>query len=244
MIWGRSYCWKIVTWGKTPQPSCCHIQPWGPIACDEAVTCHGWQTDTGQDDECLQVLPREEGAAPAGCVAGREGKPKKRLLGKPWPPSLPPRRLLVSSCLGRAGYGRSPWAHAREGRGAGCREVAIASQSQVLTWHSDPCQSCSATFGKICFFPVTAKKPLASQARYPEVAAMTIFLTREFTCAFLVHPSTEGKSISSRVLAHWLCGAASGPLPFPPKSSPGASLAPESIWLLTRPHGPLTPPHL
>lgn len=71
---------------------------------------------------------------------------------------------------------------------------------------------------------------------------MTSFLTREFTCAFLIHSGTGEKSTSNGVLAHWLCGTASGRLPFPPKPSPEASLAPESIWLLNHPCRSLPPP--
>lgn len=148
------------------------------VGWDEAGTCHGWQTDAGLDDECLQVLPSEGGAAPVGCVPGREGKPEKRLPGRPWAPSLPPRRPPESACLGRAGYGCSPWADAREGRGAGCREATISSQSQALTWLQLPrllWQSgpwlvavsrveLLSHFWKNPFSPVTAKKPLTSQA--------------------------------------------------------------------------------
>lgn len=41
-----------------------------------------------------------------------------------------------------------------------------------------------------------------------------------------------------------LCGVASGRLPFPPKSSSEAPMAPGSSWLPSHPHRSLTPPHL
>lgn len=43
---------------------------------------------------------------------------------------------------------------------------------------------------------------------------------------------------------HCLCGVASGQLPFPPKSSPEAPMAPGSSWLLSHPHRSLALPHL
>ena len=52
------------------------------------------------------------------------------------------------------------------------------------------------------------------------------------------------KDISNEDLVHCLCDVASGQLPFRLKSSPGASVAPESFWLLNCPRRSLPSPHL
>lgn len=69
---------------------------------------------------------------------------------------------------------------------------------ELLTW-----------FLQNSLLPVLAKKPLASQARKPEVVAVTSLLKHEFGRALLIHSGADGKRSRQRrasALAVW-CGS-------------------------------------
>lgn len=62
-------------------------------------------------------------------------------------------------------------------------------------WTEQSLRELLVRFWQNPLFSVTAKMPLVSQAHWPEVGAMTIFLAHEFASASLIHSGTDEKKI-------------------------------------------------